>query len=88
MQRSLSPAQATTLWIVVYSTRAPVHRLQEGLHPLIASRSRRQFLLGEYEQAVFVAMKAIEVRVRDLGGFADDLVGVDLMNQAFGPTVP
>lgn len=65
-----------------------LHRLQEGLHPTVQDRARRQFLLGEYEQAVFVAMKAVEVRVRDLAGFSDDLVGVDLMNRAFGPTGP
>jgi hypothetical protein len=50
-------------------------RLQEGLHPDIERAARRQFLLGEYEQAVFVAMKAVEVRVRRLGGFGPDLVG-------------
>jgi uncharacterized protein (TIGR02391 family) len=66
-----------------------VNRLREGgLHPLVERRARRQFLLGEYEQAVFVAMKAVEVRVRELGRFSDDLIGVDLMNNAFGPTGP
>ena len=50
---------------------------------MIDQRVRRQFLLGEYEQAVFVAMKAVEVRVRMLGGFADDKIGVDLMTNAF-----
>lgn len=63
-------------------------RLQEGLHPLIEGRSRRQFLLGEYEQAVFVAMKAVEVRVRSLAGLSDEDFGVALMNRAFGPTGP
>ncbi|WP_419854641.1 TIGR02391 family protein [Candidatus Poriferisodalis sp.] len=61
-----------------------LHQVAEGLHPEIESRARRQFLLGEYEQAVFVSMKAIEVRVRALSGLGDDLVGVDLMNRAFG----
>lgn len=61
-----------------------LHQVGEGLHPEIERRARRQFLLGEYEQAVFVSMKAIEVRVRALSGLGDDLVGVDLMNQAFG----
>jgi uncharacterized protein (TIGR02391 family) len=55
-----------------------------GLHPLIAKKARRQFLLGEYEQGVFASMKAVEVRVRKLAGFGDDMIGVDLMNQAFG----
>jgi uncharacterized protein (TIGR02391 family) len=33
-------------------------------------------------------MKAVEVRVRNLGGFGNDLIGVALMNQAFGPSGP
>lgn len=64
------------------------HQLQEGLHAQIEGRARRQFLLGEYEQAVFVAMKAVEARVRELGGYSDDDFGVKLMNNAFGPTGP
>jgi uncharacterized protein (TIGR02391 family) len=63
-------------------------RLTEGLHPALEHRCRRQFLLGEYEQAVFVAMKAVEVRVRHLGRFGEESTGVDLMNRAFGPTGP
>lgn len=63
-------------------------RLQGGVHPLIESRARPQFLIGEYEQAVFVAMKAVEVRVRKLSGLGDEVVGVDLMNKAFGPGAP
>ena len=66
-----------------------VDRLRQGgLHPLVEQRARRQFLLGEYEQAVFVAMKAVEVRVRELGAFSNDLIGVDLMNKGFGPKGP
>jgi hypothetical protein len=38
-----------------------VDRIRDNLHPLIEQRVRRQFLLGEYEQAVFVAMRAVEV---------------------------
>ena len=63
-------------------------QMQSGLHPLIEARSRRQFLLSEYEQSVFVAMKAGELRVRTLAGLPDDAIGVDLMNKAFGPTGP
>ena len=62
-------------------------RLQ-GLHSLIESKARPQFLLGEYEQGVFASMKAIEVRVRKLASFGDDVIGVSLMNQAFGPNGP
>jgi uncharacterized protein (TIGR02391 family) len=69
------------------ATRA-VERLELSLHPLIERAARRQFLLGEYEQAVFVAMKAVEVRVRDLSKLGDDVVGVDLMSRAFRPEGP
>jgi uncharacterized protein (TIGR02391 family) len=65
------------------STVRAVRRVEHDLHPLLAQRVRRQFLLAEYEQAVLVAMKAVEVRVRELGGFPDDKVGVVLMQQAF-----
>jgi len=60
-----------------------VERLQDNLHPLIGQRARRQFLLGEYEQAVFVAMKAVEIRVRKLAGYGDEATGVSLMTKAF-----
>jgi uncharacterized protein (TIGR02391 family) len=63
-------------------------RLQRGLHPLIEKKARPQFLIGEYEQGVFASMKAVEVRVRKLGGFDDEAIGVALMNQAFGPKGP
>jgi len=59
-------------------------RLQRGLHRLIEAKARPQFLLGEYEQGVFVSMKAIEVRVRKLTRLGNEVVGVDLMNRAFG----
>jgi uncharacterized protein (TIGR02391 family) len=60
-----------------------VSRLQVGLHAALERKVRRQFLLGEYENAIFVAMKAVEVRVRDLGGFGHEITGVDLMTRAF-----
>ncbi len=61
-------------------------RLQGGIHPLIEREARPQFLIGKYELGVFAAMKAVEIRVRQLGAFSDDLVGVELMSRAFGPT--
>jgi uncharacterized protein (TIGR02391 family) len=58
-------------------------RLGVELHPRLARKVRNQFLLGDPELAVFAAMKEVEVRVRELGGFPDSLIGVDLMKQAF-----
>ena len=63
-------------------------RLQRGLHPTIEKKARPQFLIGEYEQGVFAAMKTIEVRVRKLAEFGDEDFGVPLMNKAFGPKGP
>jgi len=65
------------------TTVRAVEHLEAGLHPAIEQRVRRQFLLGEFEQAVFVAMKAVEVRVRALANLPDSAVGTDLMDQAF-----
>lgn len=58
------------------------------LHPLIEVASRPQFLISKPDQGVFASMKAIEVRVRKVAGLGDELVGVDLMNRAFGPGGP
>jgi uncharacterized protein (TIGR02391 family) len=63
-------------------------RLQRGLHPAIERTARPQFLMGRYDLGVFDSMKAVEVRVRALAEFGDDMFGVDLMNRAFGPTGP
>jgi len=65
------------------ATVRSVNRLQENLHPLIEAKARRQFLIGEYENSIFVSMKAVEVRVRQLAGFGDDAFGTDLMTKAF-----
>lgn len=65
-----------------------VNRLQDNLHPLIEAKARRQFLIGEYENAIFVSMKAVEVRVRQLAGLGDDAFGTDLMTKAFSQGGP
>jgi uncharacterized protein (TIGR02391 family) len=53
------------------------------LHPKIAQTVWSAYMRGEYEVAVFQAMKAVEVYVRDAGGFSADDLGVDLMRKAF-----
>lgn len=58
-------------------------RIGVELHPLLEQRIRRQFVLGEYELAAFAAMREVEIRVRDLGGYENDEVGVALMRKAF-----
>lgn len=63
-------------------------RLDVDLHPTLAWTVRRQFLMGEFELAAFAALKEVEVRVRTLGGFSDEHVGVALMGSAFSPKAP
>ena len=64
------------------------HRLDVDLHESIRDRIRPQFLLGEYELAVFAALREVESRVRQLSGASDSLVGHKLMVGAFRPGGP
>jgi hypothetical protein len=52
---------------------------RESLHPIIARKTYGLFLRGEYETAVFQAMKEVEVAVRTAGGCDHRSIGVDLM---------
>jgi uncharacterized protein (TIGR02391 family) len=63
-------------------------RLGTDLHPLLDHRVRRQFILGEYELAVFAAMKTVEVRVREISALGPDLYGVPLVRRAFKAEEP
>ena len=58
-------------------------RLGVSLHPRLAQRIQQQFLLGEFELAIFAAMKDVDVRVRELAQASESLVGVKLMQHAF-----
>ncbi len=58
-------------------------RIGLDLHPRLQGKIRPVFLIGDYETAAFKAMKEVEVRVRDLGKFPADVIGVKLMHDAF-----
>lgn len=58
------------------------------LHALIEAEARDQFLNNKPELGVFASMRAIEVRVRKLAGYGDEMIGVALMNKAFGKDGP
>jgi uncharacterized protein (TIGR02391 family) len=53
------------------------------LHPRLRDRTWNAFMRGEFDVAVFQAMKAVEVAVREAGGFNDGDLGTDLMRAAF-----
>lgn len=61
---------------------------QEALHPAIREPVWLAFMRGEFDVAVFLATKAVEVavksRVAHLPGF-EKAIGVDLMRRAFSP---
>lgn len=63
-------------------------QLMVGLHLRIEARVRRQFLLGEHETAVFIALREVEIHVRDLSGAGDEAHGVSLIRSAFKPNPP
>jgi uncharacterized protein (TIGR02391 family) len=55
------------------------------LHPSIAERTWISVMRSEFDAAVLFAFKAVEVAVRETGGFADTDLGVSLMRKAFHP---
>jgi uncharacterized protein (TIGR02391 family) len=56
---------------------------RDALHPRIADKVWMAFMRGEFDVAVFQAMKWVEVSVRDAAGLGNNLVGVPLMREAF-----
>lgn len=61
-------------------------RLGVDMHPLIAGTVRTQFLIGQFELAAFAVLREVEIRVRRLGRFSDEMIGVKLMAAAFNPS--
>lgn len=59
------------------------HLPRKNLNPRIAQAVWMAFMRGEYDVAVFQAMKAVEVAVREASGSSE--LGVKLMRDAFRP---
>lgn len=53
------------------------------IHPSIADKVWLALARGNLDDAVFAAFKAVEVVVREAGGFCDTDIGVTLMRKAF-----
>ncbi|WOI57494.1 TIGR02391 family protein [Palleronia sp. LCG004] len=58
------------------------------LHPAIAEEAWLSFVRGRFASAVFEAMRAVEIAVREAGGLAQKQVGTKLMQAAFGQGGP
>lgn len=67
-----------------FANYAAVRLLDKGaLHPRLRERAWSAFMRGEYDVAVFQAMKGVEVAVREAAGLTDADIGVPLMRTAF-----
>ena len=58
---------------------------KETLHPVIREDVWALYHRGKYDTAVFEAMKAVEVAVRDAAGLSAQDIGTGLMRKAFAP---
>jgi len=54
------------------------------LHPKIAAKVWLACVRGDFAEAIFTAMRAVEISVRDAGEFEQRQVGTKLMQAAFG----
>jgi len=54
-------------------------------HPKVLEKSYSAFLRGDHDIAVFSAVKAVEVVVREAGGVAEGELGLNLMRKVFHP---
>ncbi|MDQ4092594.1 MAG: TIGR02391 family protein [Actinomycetota bacterium] len=59
-------------------------RLPDDLHQQL-EEARSQFCAGKSEIAVFAAMRQVEVRLRELSGAGNDMIGVALARHALKP---
>jgi uncharacterized protein (TIGR02391 family) len=58
---------------------------KDALHPKIREDVWALYHRGKYDTALFEAMKAVEVAVRDGAGLTDKDIGTSLMRKAFDP---
>ena len=79
-RRALKLANAADFTQYAMARRLP----RESLHAKLAQSVWLAFMRGEFDVAVFQAMKAVEVAVREASGLTAEL-GVRLMRKAFDP---
>jgi len=61
---------------------------RDALHPRIAQSVWTAFMRGEFAQAVFTAMREVEIAVREASEFESSRHGVKMVRQAFGKDGP
>jgi uncharacterized protein (TIGR02391 family) len=70
------------------STESSVSLQQVTIHPDIYMKCWSLYTQGNYDNAILAATRAVEVAVRRRARLLDDLVGVNLITQAFKPDNP
>lgn len=68
------------------ATRAALLFPKELIHPAIRDKAWAALARGDLDEAVFAAFKAVEVAVRQAGGYEATDLGADLMRKAFAPS--
>ncbi len=68
------------------ATRAAMLFPKELIHPAIRNKVWAALARGDLDDAVFAAFKAVEVSVREAGGYEATDLGADLMRKAFDPS--
>src|SRR5262249_1375580 len=58
---------------------------RDQLHPAMADKVYAAFLRGHYDTSIFLAFLEVEVGVRAVGKFPQEMVGDKLMRAAFAP---
>lgn len=70
------------------STESSVLLQQATIHPDIHMKCWSLYMQGNYDNAILAATRSVEVAVRRKARLPDDLVGVNLITQAFRPDHP
>ena len=60
----------------------------DSLHPKILQRCRKRFEDGQYDDAIFNAMKTVEEEIRIRSGSASTDLGVNLVSRVMNPKSP
>ncbi|MEY9231005.1 uncharacterized protein (TIGR02391 family) [Bradyrhizobium japonicum] len=67
-------------------TRAALLFPKELIYPAIRDKAWAALARGDLDEALFAAFKAVEVAVRQAGGYEATDLGADLMRKAFDPS--
>lgn len=65
---------------------APITFPKELLHSRILEKAWPAYMRTDFDNAVFEAMKAVEIAVREAAGYGPEKIGINLIQEAFSQT--